>query len=198
MTHRHNEDERELVRRLRRGDPAALAAFADAFLDRIYAFVYYRVAGDRQSAEDITQETFAAALGALERYDGRAGFYTWLAGIARHKVADHYRRLRRLQQAQAALERAADLTSAEDLGAGLEREERRRLVLTAMRDLPPHYQQVLTLKYLDRLSGRQLAAELDLSEEAAASLLARARAAFRRAFRIRMAGTTEDDIREQA
>lgn len=198
MTHRDSEDERERVRRLRRGDPAALAALAAAFLGRIYAFVYYRVAGDRQTAEDITQETFVAALEALERYDERAGLYTWLAGIARHKVADYYRRLRRLEQAQAALEHGADLTSAEEMDAGLEREERRRLVLAALRDLPPHYQQVLTLKYLDRLSGRQLAAELDLSEEAAASLLARARTAFRRAFRAHMTGTTEDGIREQA
>lgn len=198
MVHQDSEDERELVHRLRRGDEAALASFCAAFLDRVYAFVYYRVSGDQQTAEDITQETFVAALGALERFDGRTGLFTWLCGIARHKVADHYRRLRRLEQAQVALERAADLDAVEGLDARLEQEERRRRVLAALRQLPPHYRQVLALKYLDRVSVRQIAVELDLSEEAAASLLARARSAFRRTFQAPKTGTAEGEVREQA
>lgn len=174
-------DEHRLARALRRGEAAALATFCAGYLDAVYGFIYYRVGGDRQAAEDIAQETFLAAFEALERYDGRAALATWLCGIARHKVGDHYRRRRRLERARLALERLPDLAA--EPTDRLEREEVRQRVLTTLRGLPPHYQEVLALKYLDRLSGRQLADRLGASEEAAESLLARARAAFRRAYR---------------
>lgn len=174
-------DEQDLARRLRRGDPDALAIFSDAFLHRVYAFVFYRVAGDQQTAEDITQESFLSAIAALERFDGRSALFTWLCSIARHKLADHYRRHYRLEQAQAALEEPLDPEL--DPADWMEREERRRQILGVLRSQPARYQQVLALKYLDRLSGKELARTLGLSEDAAESLLTRARAAFRRAFR---------------
>lgn len=178
---RTSDDERDLVRALRRGDAAALAAFCARYLDQVYGFIYHRLAGDQQTSEDIAQETLLAALEGLERYDGRAALSTWLCGIARHKLADHWRRRQRLEQARLELYRLPDLTA--EPTERLERDELRRLVLSTLRDLPPHYQQVLTLKYLDRLSGRQLAEHLGLSEDAAESLLARARNAFRHGFR---------------
>ena len=177
---RTSDDDRDLMRALRRGDAAALATFCTAYLDQVYGFIYHRLAGDRQTAEDIVQETFLAALEALERYDGRASLSTWLCGIARHKLADHWRRRQRLEQARLALERQPDLTV--EPTERLERDELRQRVLATLRVLPAHYQQVLTLKYLDRLSGHRLAVYLGLSEDAAESLLARARSAFRQGF----------------
>jgi RNA polymerase sigma-70 factor (ECF subfamily) len=168
------------MRALRRGDAAALATFCTAYLDQVYSFIYHRLAGDRQITEDIVQETFLAALEALEHYDGRASLSTWLCGIARHKIADHYRRRQRLEQARLALEHQPDLMA--EPTERLERDALRQRVLATLRVLPAHYQQVLTLKYLDRLSGHRLAEYLGLSEDAAESLLARARSAFRQGF----------------
>jgi RNA polymerase sigma-70 factor, ECF subfamily len=185
-----NLDEPGLARALRRGDEAALAAFCATYLDSVFGFIYYRVGGDRQVAEDIAQETFLAAFEALERYDGRANLSTWLCGIARHKVGDHYRRRQRLEQARLALERLPDLAA--EPTDRLERDELRQRVLATLRSLPAHYQEVLTLKYLDRLSGRQLAHHLGLSEDAAESLVGRARGAFRRAFRQQDVGVTKE------
>lgn len=185
-------EEHELVRRLRRGDEAALSAFCERFLDRVYAFLYHRVAGDEQIADDLTQETFLAALDALERFDGRARLYTWLCSIARHKLTDHYRRRYRFDRVRAALERLPD--DHLDPSEWVEREERRRQALAVLRKLPTHYQQVLVLKYLDGIGGRQLAEDLGLSEHAVESLLARARSAFRRGFRDAEYGTKESNL----
>lgn len=176
-------DERELLRRLRRGEQAALDAFFAAHFDRLYRFIYYRAAGDRQAAEDITQESLIAALNGLERFDGRSALYTWLCGIARHKIGDHFRRLQRLSELRDAL--SAEPATASDPYEQTEHAERRELVLASLQALPAHYQQALVLKYLDRVSGRELAAQLAISEDAAESLLARARSAFRRAYRER-------------
>jgi len=175
-----SSDERDLVRRLRRGDRAALDAFTAQYLDRLYQFVYFRVAANQQVAEDITQESLIAALDGLERFDGRAALYTWLCGIARHKIADYFRRLQRFEQVRAAL--VLDAGASAGPADAVEREERRQRILAVLRSLPPHYQQVLILKYLDGLSGRELAGALQLSEDAAESLLGRARRAFRRLF----------------
>ncbi len=193
---RGNDDERALVQRLRRGDEEALAAVTVRWLDPVYAFVFHRVAGDQQAAEDITQETFLAAFDALERFDARSGLYTWLCGIARHKLADHYRRLHRLELTRLALGHATG--SPDEPGDDLLREERRREVLAALRALPARYQQALTLKYVERMSGRDLALSLGLSEDAAESLLARARAAFRRAWRAGQDRAAEGEIHESA
>lgn len=176
-------DERDLLRRLRRGDQAALDTVFAAYFDRLYRFIYFRTAGDRQAAEDITQESLIAALNGLERFDGRAALYTWLCSIARHKIGDHFRRLQRLNELRAAL--TAEPDALDDPYEQTERAERREQVLTALRALPAHYQQALVLKYLDRVSGRELAAQLSISEDAAESLLARARNAFRRTYRER-------------
>ena len=49
---------------------------------------------ERETAEDLVQETFLAALRSQENYAGRAAEQTWLVGILRHKILDHYRRRR--------------------------------------------------------------------------------------------------------
>lgn len=49
---------------------------------------------DRSTAEDLVQETFLAALRSQGGYAGRSAEQTWLVGILRHKIVDHYRRRR--------------------------------------------------------------------------------------------------------
>jgi RNA polymerase sigma-70 factor, ECF subfamily len=46
---------------------------------------------DRAAAEDLVQETFAAAIAALERFEGRSSLRTWLTRILLNKIADHLR-----------------------------------------------------------------------------------------------------------
>ena len=59
--------------------------------DFLYRYARQRVA-DRQVAEDLVQEAFVGALSAIDRYSGDASERTWLVGILRHKIVDHYRR----------------------------------------------------------------------------------------------------------
>ena len=63
-----------------------------AYRDRLLRFVLPRLHGDGDAAEDIVQESFAAALASLSGFQSRSSPYTWLCSIAQHKVADYYRR----------------------------------------------------------------------------------------------------------
>ena len=76
-----------------RSDPQAFAELYGRFLDRVYRFILIRT-GSVQDAQDLTSQTFLAALESIDRYGSRGSFGGWLFGIARHKVADHYRRRR--------------------------------------------------------------------------------------------------------
>ncbi|MGW3966634.1 sigma-70 family RNA polymerase sigma factor [Amycolatopsis sp. NPDC005003] len=75
-----------------RGDPAALERFLRATQPSVWRFV----AGlsDRQSADDLSQETYLRALRSLPRFKGDSSARTWLLSIARRTVADHIRALR--------------------------------------------------------------------------------------------------------
>lgn len=46
---------------------------------------------DRDAAEEAVQETFVTALASYERFEGRSSFRSWLGGILRHKILDHFR-----------------------------------------------------------------------------------------------------------
>jgi RNA polymerase sigma-70 factor, ECF subfamily len=72
------------------GDARALEAFIKATQQDVWRFVTYL--SDAGNADDLTQETFLRAIGAIERFSGRSSARTWLLAIARHVVADHIRR----------------------------------------------------------------------------------------------------------
>jgi RNA polymerase sigma-70 factor (ECF subfamily) len=70
--------------------PTGPADWLDAHGDFLFRFALGRVR-DEAVAEDLVQETFLAALKARNRFAGRSEERTWLAGILKHKVFDHYR-----------------------------------------------------------------------------------------------------------
>ena len=63
----------------------------DEYGDVLFGFALARVK-DRETAEDIVQETFLAAVRARERFKGQSSEKTWLFGILKHKLVDHYRK----------------------------------------------------------------------------------------------------------
>ncbi|HSS19494.1 MAG TPA: sigma-70 family RNA polymerase sigma factor [Pyrinomonadaceae bacterium] len=59
--------------------------------DYLFKYASFRLRDD-SAAEDAVQETFLAALRAYEKFEGRGSERTWLVGILKHKVVDHFRR----------------------------------------------------------------------------------------------------------
>ena len=68
----------------------------DQYGSALYAYALVRVRKP-DLAEEIVQETFLAALQAHKRFQGRASEKTWLIGILKHKIADHFRKVGREQ-----------------------------------------------------------------------------------------------------
>ncbi|MGC9261806.1 MAG: RNA polymerase sigma factor [Phycisphaerae bacterium] len=68
----------------------------DNYGDLLFRYARLRVA-DRSSCEELVQETFLAALKGKENFKGECEFLTWLVGILKHKILDHFRRQERDQ-----------------------------------------------------------------------------------------------------
>jgi len=87
------DDQSSLITALKQRDRSAWSAAVDRHLHEVYGFVFHLVGGDRAVAEDLNQETWAEALDGIDQCDAtRGSFRNWLYGIARKRVALHYRR----------------------------------------------------------------------------------------------------------
>lgn len=174
-----------------RGDVAAFDRIYDEHVDALYAFVFFRVGRDASLAEDAVQETLASALRRHAEFDPERGTMgAWLTTLSRNVVRDLLRHHRRASDLAASWERI-DRSLAQIYGAMaseplpgevLAREETRDLVQMAIANLPETYRSAISRTYIDGQTVAQLAAEQGLSIDAAKSLLARARRAFRDAF----------------
>jgi RNA polymerase sigma-70 factor, ECF subfamily len=129
------------------GDPVAAAALVRATQTDVWRLC--AALGDRQSADDLTQETYLRAFGSLHRFEGRSSLRTWLLAIARRVCADAVRSRRRrrlsLVPEDADLEllsrgegadRVGEGAVVTDLLARLDADRREAFVLTQLLGLP--------------------------------------------------------------
>ena len=63
----------------------------DAHGDYLFKYAVFRLRNET-AAEDVVQETFLAAIKAYKGFEGRGSEKTWLVGILKHKIIDHFRR----------------------------------------------------------------------------------------------------------
>lgn len=159
-------------------EPDTLRAWLELALPSIYAFVFARCGADEALAQDITQETMVEVVRRRDSFDGRSDPLTWACAIARHKVADHFRRKYRDERRRLKL---IDNTSVVT-DSGEELTVTHEAVVVTLRSLPEAQRVVLALHYLDSMSVHEIADRLGRSESAVESLLARGREAFKRAW----------------
>ncbi|WP_244176103.1 RNA polymerase sigma factor [Gordonia lacunae] len=153
--------------------PEGLLAVYDQALPEVYGFVVRRCT-DRRTAEDVTSETFLAAMDSVRRRRETEPTMPWLIGIARHKLADHWRR------AQRTPEPVDDLPDRGDDPWDAELD--RMVAHHTLGQLSPVHQSVLTLRYVDDLPVAECAEILGRTVGATEALLTRAKRAFRAAY----------------
>lgn len=153
--------------------PRALLELYDEALPIVYGYFVRRCA-DRGTAEDLTSETFLAAMDAARRGTASDLGVPWLIGVARHKLADHYRRRHdRLSVPVPEVPEPGEPTDHWDA------ELDRIVAESVLARLPEHHRTVLSLRYLDGCSVPECAELLGRTVHATEALLARARRAFR-------------------
>jgi len=149
------------------GDLAAFEQLYREFAPRIFGLCL-RLTGQRESAEDCTQEAFIAAWRALARFEHRSEFSTWLQQIAIRTVLQGRRGLRAVREVAAPV---AGLPEVADPGSGAPPLDVER----AIAGLPDGARHVLVLVGIYGFSHAEAAAALGVSEGTCKSQLHRAR-----------------------
>jgi len=178
-------EEAALIERAK-SEPEAFGRLYERYVEKIYNYVYYRT-GNHHDAEDLTARVFHQALKHIPRYTDRgAPFSSWLYRIAHNLVANWHRDRSRRQVVS--LDQVAQVGQPSD-GGPLEQValgERRTVLLAAIQELPAERQQLLTLKFVERLPNAEIGEIMGRSEGAIKSLYHRTLQALREALRGRL------------
>ncbi len=132
--------------------------------------VAQRLGNDRRDAEDVTQEAFFRAFRSLKQLSEPTAFLGWLLKIARNLATDHLRTKRRtvsldaLGESSAQLQGALQSRRSPEFEKAIELNEETTLVMRALAELPECYREVVTLKYMQGLDGREMARLLNEPE----------------------------------
>jgi RNA polymerase sigma factor (sigma-70 family) len=178
----------QLLALFRAGSEDAFGVIHDRYRQRLFAYVRQMLcAGPRQDAEDVLQDVFVRAYGALRADDRPVHVRAWLYRVAHNRCIDHLRR---------PVPPAADIfeVSRKPLHDPVEEAQRREDLSQLVRDvgrLPEQQRSALLMREIDGMSYANLADTLDVTVPAVKSLLVRARMGLVEAVEAREADCTE-------
>lgn len=166
----------ELLIRLKEGDPRAVSEWYGEYRPRIAAFIAKKVSIEKDS-EELTQEVFMSCLKHLPLFRGQSSIFTWMCGIARHEIADYYRK----KYAKKALKYVplGEKLLSEEIADAHESAMKVRQVLSQMK---AESIELLMKKYVDQQKVIDISKELGKTTRAVESELFRARQEFKKLY----------------
>ena len=169
-------EEIQLIKRAQRRDGAALRRLIELHQERLFAFVW-RMIRNHHDAEEICQEAFLKAFAALDTFDIRYRFSTWLFTIAYRLTLNLLRRKRPLVADIDFARVAADAEGVDERSANTEEAQRlKTLVWSAVERLTPPQRAAVLLFYKQQAGCNEIAEVLDIPVATVKSHLHRARA----------------------
>ena len=169
--------DRALALRAQDGDPDAFDVLIDRHQGRLFRIAYL-VLGDRQDSEDVVQETLLTAWKRLHLLEDPDAVRAWLAQICSRRATDiARRRARRATDAHRPedLHRHRDPSSRADPAHASEVNAQMHALAQVLATMDPDLRACWTLREIDGMSYRQVAAALDVTESTARGRIARAR-----------------------
>lgn len=192
------ENDAYLVERALDGDIAAFEKLVSRYQNKIMGYVGRMVNGDREEAEDVTQETFIKAYRSLESFRGQSSFSTWLYRIATNLCIDRARTRKRRPQQAYSLDEPLDKDEEKggreipderyEPGKGVERDEMRAMVRETVAAMPEKMREVLIMCDLQGMPYEEISKILDVPLGTVKSRLFHARADLARRLRPYMSG----------
>ncbi len=176
--------DQEVLQYAASGDADAFGVLYDRYVGRIYNYVYYRT-GNQHDAEDLTARVFYRALRHIGNYQDRGlPISAWLYRIAHNLVANWYRDTSRRNEIS--LDDGYNTVFQRDPHPEhlLETTEAHEALLQVIRQLPPERQQLLVLKFVERLPNAEIGRIMGRTEGAIKSLYHRTLIALREEYGI--------------
>ena len=167
-----NVFDQELISNYLDGNQISLEILIRRYLKPIFSFVY-RYVGNKQSAEDITQEVFVKVWRNLKKFDQEKSFKTWIFAIAKNTAFDHLKKSRSAFGGKKTIpfsefenEAGENMITKTLVDPSplpqelLEKADIVQILASAMEKLSPKYRMVLFLRYNDHFIFREIAESL--------------------------------------
>lgn len=168
-----------LAQQAQQGNREAFLTLYNRYLTKVYSRVRSRV--PEEDVEDVVQESFIAMLRSLASFEQRSNFSTWLYTIVNRQIADFYRRRSRARSGGTVhivgLEDAEKVTDVSP--SNRDQIDDRVVIQRILMNLPDHYQEIIYLRFADKLTFAEIAVRRGQTLEAVKSLYRRAIQAMR-------------------
>ena len=154
---------------------ATIKCWAELYSDQLYIWAYYKTS-DRETAEDLVQETFLAAVNSFQKFEVKSEPKTWLLSILRNKIADHFRKSYRNNENNTVSlsqffddnedwilnERPQNWEIAEDQHL-LDNPDFSKILANCFSKLPRQWNASIVLKYIEEKESEKVCQELQIS-----------------------------------
>jgi RNA polymerase sigma-70 factor (ECF subfamily) len=175
----HENEERLLIERIRRGDGYAFTELVTRYLDPVTRFAFYLL-GSEDAAEDVAQQVFVSVWERRETLDTVLSLKAYLFRAVRNRAFDERKAMQVRERYRASVQnevgtglQSGAVASPEDTILNAE------TIRAAMKELPERRQLVLRLRIEDELTHAEIGEILGISPQAAQVLAGRARAELR-------------------
>ncbi|MDQ7780295.1 MAG: RNA polymerase sigma factor [Planctomycetota bacterium] len=173
------EEDAMLVRETIAGHQDSASRLFRKYVDQVFGYLFLKTGRNRSDAEDMVQEVFVDAWRNLPTFRQEARFPAWLIGIAKRKLARHYRDAQTRKAHSARLLLARLSSEAERPGDPVELDGSAGLLMECLSELPVEYRKMLMMKYCDDMTLEQIAGNLGDTVGAVNSKLQRSREALK-------------------
>lgn len=170
------------IHKLIANDPLETLHFYRQIKPILHKYFLHKIS-DSHDRQEIIQDTILSILDSLPAFEGDCQITTYIYTIAHHELVDYYRKKKIkhiLFSHFPLLEKIADKALGPQLA--LEEKEKKQQIYNCLKNLSEGYSEILRLRYIEGLSVKKIANQLDISYKAAESKLSRARLAFQKEF----------------
>src|SRR3989338_1038262 len=145
--------ESQVIKKCQAGELKQFGQLYDSYIKKIYNFVYYKT-WHRQTAEDLTSQTFFKALTKIKQFDEIKGsFSSWLYKIARNTVIDYYRQ----NKADLNIDDIWGLADSQDFASEIDNQQKLGDVQKYLQNLKPDQKEIVIMKLWDGLTYQEIA-----------------------------------------
>lgn len=152
---------KKIIKQAKKGDEGAISALYQAYVDRIFNYIAYRLGGDKKTAEDLTGDVMVRMVKELPKYKiTRVPFEAWLYRIASNHVVDYFRRNNKVIESNLPESLASNEPDPE---SHLVNQQTLHLLRTSLTQLKPDEQFLLSLRFFERKSHEDMSRMLGKS-----------------------------------
>lgn len=165
------DQEIELIVGAQRGDQDSLAELYNEYFPKIYKFIFYKTQ-HKETAEDLTSQTFGKALESLSKFDTKQGYFSaWLYRIARNNVIDYYRKKK--PQADIEIDQI-NIANQESMEEKISNKQLLEKIQKNLGDLKPEQREIIVMRVWNELSYKEIAGILNKTEDSCKMAFSRA------------------------